>query len=336
MNKKVIESEVASQIPYLTEGRKESSPGYTGCLQILTIAKLFDDSIKEPTPIVEDLLYRGQVSILAAHPKIGKSTLARWMCRQIAGDHSFLGRRTTQSRILYLGLDEHIYMLKRDFQIMGVPIDNQSIQVVCESLEGRGLAEIEKLVSSRKYDLIIVDTLIHAISVSDINEYAATYKAMTPLVSLARQFDVHIMLIHHGRKGGTGQAGILGSTALTGAVDANIWLEKLPNGRRKIESTQRLGRAFEGQELTFDSVNKSFEISLTTLSEDLLEDRIRTLLKESPGLVQDEIRERLKVKASTLSTCLKKMDEDGVLKSDGRPRRYYLNEGVDSEGGRDE
>ena len=76
--------------------------------------------------------------------------------------------------------------------------------------------------------LVIADPIIRILGLADVNDYALTDKAVTPLVELARQYNTHFMAVHHCNKmtNTLDLDSILGSTAFAGSVDAAILMGK--------------------------------------------------------------------------------------------------------------
>jgi RecA-family ATPase len=71
----------------------------------------------EETPwLVDGLLPQAGLSIIAARPKVGKSTLARTLTLAVARGERFLDRDTTAGTVLYLALEEKRAELRRQFK----------------------------------------------------------------------------------------------------------------------------------------------------------------------------------------------------------------------------
>jgi hypothetical protein len=101
--------------------------------------------------------------------------------------------------------------------------------------------QLEAAAREQKPALIIIDTLIRATRLKDVNDYAAVSLALEPFLTLARETGAHILLVHHmGKVEREGGDGILGSQALFGTVDTALLLKRTDR-YRTIKSIQRYG-----------------------------------------------------------------------------------------------
>ena len=84
-----------------------------------TLGELMEEPEVPIDWLLDGLLVRGTVSLLAAKPKTGKSVFARGLALAVAQGRSFLGRTTNQGGVLYLCLEERQQDVRRDFERMG-------------------------------------------------------------------------------------------------------------------------------------------------------------------------------------------------------------------------
>ena len=202
--------------------------------------------VKEPRIAVswlwDNCLPMAGLSILAAKPKAGKSTVARCLIASVAVGEPFLGRDVTAGKVVYLALEERRDLVAAHFDTMKVPGHNV---LVAFSLPGYDVMNaIEAMVREIKPVLVVIDPLQKAMRMSDTNDYAEVSKALYPLGDMARRLGPHIMLVHHlGKRTSTHGDAILGSTALFGAVDTACLLD-LDRKRRIFSTLQRYGEAF--------------------------------------------------------------------------------------------
>jgi RecA-family ATPase len=75
---------------------------------------------------VDGLLPSGGFSLVAAKPKVGKSTFARCLGLSVACGEPFLGRRTQQGAVIYLALEEKRAEVRKHFQAMGATGEEES------------------------------------------------------------------------------------------------------------------------------------------------------------------------------------------------------------------
>src|SRR5687767_13712750 len=103
------------------------------------------------------------------------------------------------------------------------------------------MADLISIVQKCEADLMIVDPLSRYLPLQHFNDYAIRSRGLEAFVDLARDTGVHIMALHHNRKGlHGGDDSVLGSTALFGSVETLIQMTKRETGRT-IQSTNRYG-----------------------------------------------------------------------------------------------
>ena len=204
------------------------------------------DLVNEPAPpvswVVDGLLSIGGLSIIAARPKVGKSTVARSMAIAVAQGHQkWLGRKVTQGLVLYVNLEEHRTRVAKHFSQFQIT-DKDDLLLRFGPPSGDGMTWLKKEVDKHQPALVIVDPMIDLLKVHDINEYAAVARALAGFLKIAQDTGAHICLIHHAKKDDTNQGReLLGSTALLGRVDCAIILDKDDNKRRTFYTIQRDG-----------------------------------------------------------------------------------------------
>ena len=95
--------------------------GFKSVFNMKSLADLYAEPADAHEYVLDRTLPKGGLSIVAAKPKVGKSTLARNLILAIArGDHSFMGRDIKISGpVIYLGLEEKRSEVKGHFQRMG-------------------------------------------------------------------------------------------------------------------------------------------------------------------------------------------------------------------------
>jgi predicted ATP-dependent serine protease len=205
-----------------------------------------------PDYLVDGLLVRGTVSMIVAKPKVGKSTLARWLCLAVARGTNFLDRRTQQGSCIYLALEEREQELRADFRAMGAD-GTEPISVHADSAPEGGTRALVELVRTHCPALAVIDPLFRLARVRDEKAYSEVYAALGPLIDVSRETGTHILIAHHSGKATKGDAidSPLGSTALSGAVSTLILLKR--NGNyRSVQTVQRIGTDMPETVLSFD------------------------------------------------------------------------------------
>lgn len=201
--------------------------------------------------VVEGLLPAGGLSALVAKSKVGKSTLARCIALAVARGEPFLDRATTKGAVLYLALEESRRQVKAHFEVLGAT-DADKIHVYAGRAPVEALLELRAAVSEYRPTLVVIDTLFRLTRVKDANDYAQVITALDPLLAVARELGVHVLVLHHSPKGDPRQTidAALGSTAIAGTVDTMIVLRRTDRFRTLV-TEQREGEGFP-EEVTLD------------------------------------------------------------------------------------
>ena len=203
----------------------------------------------------------GGLSILAAKPKVGKSTLARNLALAVARGASFLGRDTAPGSVVLLALEEKRPEVAAHFARMGA--SDEPIHIHVGGAPEEALVALDAAIVETGATLAIVDPLQRLVRLRDGNDYSQVSTALEPLLLLARRTGCHIMLVHHLGKGEReGGDSILGSTALFGSVDSAL-IEKRRDEVRTLESIQRYGVDLPRTVLAVESVTGTLEASGT-------------------------------------------------------------------------
>jgi hypothetical protein len=197
---------------------------------------LMDQDFEEQVSWVhDDYLPTGSLVILAAKPKVGKTTLAYRLAVKVARGEQFLERSTMQGGVLILALEEHPRDVRLRLKELGGGVDN--IYVHTGSLEPTrvNMAAIEAFVKTHTVNLILVDTLAMFWQLDDESDASKMTKAVKPLLKLARDTGACVLLIHHLRKS-DGEQGdeIRGSGALLASVDVAVRVSRDGNTTRRI------------------------------------------------------------------------------------------------------
>jgi hypothetical protein len=295
-------------------------------LPFVHIKKLLSEPEEERRWLVQDLLLVGGLSLWAAKPKVGKSTLARGLCAAVAQGEPFLGREVTQGPVLYLGLEEQRSEVTRHFRALRVS-EEAPLKVYVEIPPADGIERLRVSVEAERPVLVVVDGLFRLIRVLDANAYADLSAKLTPLLELARQNEAHVLLTHHEGKGASdrdGQDGVLGSTAIVGSVDVTFALRKdRATGRRTIRSTARYGEDLPERVLLMD------EAGLVTLGEtretedraDVSSEILESLADGTEPVTEEDLKGRVGGTSATFRLALRDLVTSGKVSRSGAGKR---------------
>jgi hypothetical protein len=295
----VVDSRLATMGEPSNENRRSTS-GF-----VLTP---LDTLLAEPTELtsylVDDMLPVAGLSLCAAKPKVGKSTLARNLALAVARGEPFLGRATIAGPVIYLALEEKRAEVKAHFERMGAT--DELIIVHVGLAPADALHALARVVAEYKPVLAIVDPLLKLVRLSDANDYAEVSRSLEPLIDLARTSGCHIFCTHHlGKADRDGGDAILGSTAIFAAFDTALMMKRRESDRT-LRTVQRYGddlpetvltldpeagRILAGDDLaTIQLDNIGREVLAAIGDEELTEAEIRKRVGGDTGLVGKALR----------------------------------------------
>ena len=238
--------------------------------QTISGAELMDKPL-EPIRFIVDTLIPQGLHILAGSPKIGKSWLVLWICLKVANGEDVWNLKTEKGTTLYLGLEDSIARIQsRLYDITEDASSDVHFATVAESI-GNGIEEqIYNFYSNHPdTNLIVIDTFQKIRMLSNDNAYAADYKDIAALKSIADRLKIAILIIHHLRKQKDDDPMnmVSGTTGITGAVDSSYVLDK----SKRHGDTATLyctGRDIEYREL---DLNFNKQTKLWNLEDDSME-----------------------------------------------------------------
>jgi len=263
----------------------------------------------------EGILPAGGLSLLVAKPKIGKTTLAFNLALAVAGGRDFLGRKTKQSPVVYLALEEKRSEIRKKLKALGETPEGMSFHF--GSAPEKAIQEVKNLIKETKAGLLIVDVLQKFCRIKDLNDYAQVTNTLEPLMATARELNCHILLTHHAGKSDRQDGDdILGSTALLGGVDTLIQIKKRER-RRPFFTIQRYGEDIP--ETVIELKPDGALEAAGTRQEVELEETIPLVLDtcEQAPLTEKEIWERIEKKHDVVSKAIRVAVERGKLNRTG-------------------
>jgi DNA repair protein RadA/Sms len=201
----------------------------------------------EPAPVVETLSLAGQPgvvvkglsNILGAYPKVGKTTLV-W--------HSVLDWLETD-RVVWITEEPLLVWrvrLSGFVSSLGHPLGerNESLRNLwLVPVSGRSPEELLEEAFGGDEEIVIVDTLRHALRFSQEADNSEIAAQVIPWIEAARTADKTFLGLHHHTKaGGDHGRGLAGGHALLGVFDMAIEVDRAqhPSNRRKVSALGRL------------------------------------------------------------------------------------------------
>jgi RecA-family ATPase len=179
--------------------------------------------------LISELVPEG-VTLLSGSPKVGKSWMALGMCIGVATGGTFLQQDCTRGRVLYLALEDNPRRIQSRLRMcMGGEEFPANLDFDCSwDRFPLGLRELDRMLASEPYSMIVIDTLEMVRPPRRANPYEDDYRAIASMRALAYKHRVAIVVVHHNRKTQTDSAmndidpieRVSGTMGLTGAVDA--------------------------------------------------------------------------------------------------------------------
>ena len=311
--------------------KRETAGGFK--LASLTVLRTAPVDIQEW--LVDGLLVRGGSSLWAAKPKVGKTVTIRNLARCVAAGEPFLGRRVRQGLVIILALEERPSKVRAHLAQLGAPdpeIDER-ILIHVGAAPDDAVGELRDLVIEHTPDLVIVDTLGKLARFRDVNDYSEVTRVLEPITEVARQSGCHIALLHHLGKMERADNGdeVLGSTALTAAVDTIVLMKRGTDGTRTIKTIQRDGEDLDETVLSYDTSVGRCGLGGTVAEERHKQARkaIVEVLGQANELTEPDIRDRVSGNNRVVGPALRSLVADRHVAKlgagrKGDPFRYAL------------
>lgn len=300
-----------------------SAPRDPHRLTFTSLGDLLAEPEEDHPWLVEDRLPAGGLGLLAGKPKAGKSTAARCLALSVARGAEWLGFKTHQGSVFYLGLEEKRQEVKRHFQAMGARAGDPVHVFIAPSPED-GMAQLRATAEAERPALIVVDPLLRFVRVRDANDYAMVTAALEPLMAIARDTGACVLAVHHMGKGErSGGDAILGSTAIFGAVDTALLLRR-SDKYRTLSSTQRYGTDLEEMVVVLDEETRTVQAGTSRAEADeqqaaaAILDYLGTL---SEPVEESEIREAVQVQTKMQVRALRTLVTGGEVIREGTGKR---------------
>ena len=211
------------------------TPGTPGTLRKCDVAGMLTS---EPEPVdwlIEGVVARGTLTLLAGREKEGKSLLAMaCAARGASGGGELAGIRVEPLRVLIIDAENGDRELHRRLRSLGLRATHAARIEVYEATGHdmrHHLHEVEAVLVASKPDLLILDSW-RSLWAGDENDSGEVARVLDPLRNLIRQHNAGAVLIHHMRKGG----GYRGSSAIGASVENVVELSRHdddPDRRRR-------------------------------------------------------------------------------------------------------
>lgn len=298
--------------------------------QVTSLGALLDE-VDEGSDewIVDAFLPASGTSLVAGMPKAGKTTLLCNLAFAVARGEDFLGRETLQGPVVYIALEGKRSEFGRLFAAMGAD-GSEPIGVHVGAIKDEDPYQyVENEIRATGAALCIIDPLGRFLQARSLNSYGQVNREMEKVGRIAETTGCHIMLVHHATKGkrGKGAAQVieksLGSTALPGAVDTIVGLDKGEEDEVTITSVQRYGDDLPESRLVMDPSTRLVTLAgrVERATEDRLVEAILEMLHARPGLTEPEIRADIGGNQRLTAAALRRLLSIGHIARTGDGKR---------------
>ncbi|MBI4719030.1 MAG: AAA family ATPase [Planctomycetes bacterium] len=307
--------------------KRETRPALT----FTPLAELLAEAPEPFSWLVEGLIPRGGLAVLAGKPKAGKSTLARCLALAVARGAPVLGRPTTPGAVVYVGLEDRRADVAEHFRAMGATNEPLFINTGPVPTEVPNvIGQLADMIAERGAVLAILDTLFRTVHVRDANDYASVTRVLDPVLNLARTTHCAILAVHHaGKVDRDGLEALLGSTALGGTCDVGLLLRRYPDGTRSLRSVQRTGADLPETLLELDPLTRTIGVGPPAVERERcgVEAAILEALAEGPRN-EGDLRELVGGNTGVVGRVLRELVRAGRVRRSGKgkandPYQYH-------------
>ena len=197
--------------------------------------------------LIPSLLPVGEMLLLTALPKVGKTLLVNDIAYAILSGGEIVGEQARKGKVLYISSDETAGSLSRRFQSRGFDLlnDAKNNMRVMTELQMSDLSTLEEQIEDFRPDLIVIDSLTSITNDLGISEKDAEFaRQIYKLKDLLKKYNCASILIHHETKSNE-QKGIL-KVAGSARITAAVWgIAQLSGGETTIDNESE----------TFNAVN---------------------------------------------------------------------------------
>jgi KaiC/GvpD/RAD55 family RecA-like ATPase len=190
---------------------------------------------QEPPPVpwvVEPLLARGHLTMLAGAPGVGKSLFALAIAGAVAHEApSIAGMPVVGGEVILIDAENGERTLHERAHLVGLPADRvrAGIASTFNLRDTAAVSELQRAFGDRPPALLVLDSLVSLAPGLRENDAHDVAPVLDRLRRLAQDTDAAILLLHHMRKGGDSYRG---GTGIPAAVDVAAVYVRPPASER--------------------------------------------------------------------------------------------------------
>ena len=169
-------------------------------LDAISGAELYDKQYPPREFIVDGLVKRGDLVLLAGRPKSGKSWLLLQLAQAVDTGARFLGRETARAKVLFIALEDGERRVHERLHIRGWRPAEAHFAFDLFPLGGAGLQQLKY--AAQAFDVVIVDSFRAALGAADECDNGLMAQLVQSLADHAHDTGKVIVIAHHTRKAG--------------------------------------------------------------------------------------------------------------------------------------
>lgn len=290
-------------------------------LSVLPGDELYNKEYPPRQFIVDGLIKRGDLVLLAGRPKSGKSWLLLQLAQAIDTGGQFLGRAATKGCVLFIALEDGERRIHERLHIRKWRPVSARFSFDMFPLNGDGLKQIRA--SAEPFDVIFLDTFRAACGGADENSNSEMGLLAQALADIAHETQKTVIVAHHTRKGGSDDPFelIRGAGAIRAAYDIGLLVE------RKGKEPEAVLRV-ESRDVQVEDMTIRFESSAgwTYEGDDRRIEQIRAgrravkaIMELGDGQTTEAIAQHLKISKQAARQQLENAERDGVVRRQAEP-----------------
>lgn len=317
---------------------------------LINMNDLFEQHKDAPPPtwMVEGLLRsnKGRPSLLCGYPHAGKSTLARQLAIAVSKGGSFLGRKTTRSRVLYWYCEDSPLDAALDFKKQGADSNDMITLMRPTKLALRErLAEIETALhkayeSKRPYGLVVIETICDLLQPGNENDNAEVSELLSAFIDdiVSKFHGSSFLMLHHFNKStdaavtNNGLLRVSGARAFTAKSDAKLLMYSQSDlePKRIFATKVRDGWDTEPTYLEFDTQDNTSTLGLKVVDVAIAAKESQKLTRqmqldasilklidtpEGKGIGKSTIRQHITGKTEVVTSAIERLIQQGHVRT---------------------
>lgn len=275
---------VVDATPVYTSSAAVSTTPDTAAFPLTTIGDLLAEPEEDVDWLVEGRIPAGGVALMAAKPKVGKSTTARGLALAVARGENWLSHPCVPGMVWYLAFEGRRRDIRAHFKQMGARSDD-ALRVFVGQAPKDVVPAVRRLAEQERPALIVIDTMQRFLRTKSTDDYAEMTTLFDAVIGIAQQSGATMLLLHHSGKADRASLdAVLGSTAITGSADIIILLAKTDR-YRTIATVQRVGDDLAERVIALDASTGHVQLgqSRQNADEALIGEAILTALLHAVG-----------------------------------------------------